>query len=71
MNQPKRNLIVLLIALVLMMFFWINKIESPTLRIFGILMVSLTAYWVGRVHGKIVGIGADGKGPLMDPSNLY
>lgn len=68
MKNLKRCTFSLLILLVVLMFFWINRIESPSKRVLGILIVSLTSYWLGRLHGKIIGIGADGKGPIKNPS---
>ena len=68
MDQSKRNLLIVLSILIIMVFYWINRIESPFQRIFGILIVSSLSYWAGRLHGKILGIGADGKDPLLGPS---
>jgi len=71
MKNIQQNVWMLMIALAGMIFYWINKIDSPFQRIFGILIVASLSYWVGRLHGKILGSGADGKDPLMGPSYLY
>jgi len=69
MKNTKRNLIGLLIILVVSMFWWINKIDSPSQRIVGILMISTISYLVGRLHkgylNRIGAVGMDHHGPPL------
>ena len=55
---PKSKMFLILILLIGTMYFWITKNPNKTGELLlSVFMLTICAYWLGRIHGEAINIG--------------